>query len=591
MDQINQIKQALDIVDVVGKYVQLKKSGHSYKGLCPFHSEDTPSFMVSQELQIFKCFGCQEGGDIFKFIEKIEGLEFPQALEHLAEKAGIVLEKREYDHSSDVRKRIFEINEFAARFYHYILLKHPAGKQGLDYIKDRRGLSLETIKSFEIGFAPENYTSLRDFLLKKGFKENELITSGILVYTNDGKRTIDKFRGRVVFPLKGIDGKVLGFMGRTIFDIKPKYLNSPETPVFHKGSFVFALDKARLEIKKEGAVVVEGPMDVISAYQAGFKNFIATSGTALTSDQLKLLSRYSNNVTFCFDSDGAGINAAYHAIDLAEKQNFNIKVAVIPSGYKDMDELVTKAPTLAKDVFAKSVSAYDFFYSDAFSKFDKKSAQGKKDIIEHLAPLFSRISNKILFEHYTKKLSEDLNLDIETVITVMGKGASSIEYPTSYGQTTPEKPSPESYRPSTFGYFLAVTTKADIDTQRKYAYKLSSQDINEPILTGIFECYFEYLQKETKSFNIKSVLKRLDAEQVSILQDLYLWDLNSVLDLSNPEQLEKELESIFKRIKKESTKFALTELTEKIKLAELSNDLKKVEALSKEAEKLKETLI
>ncbi|EKD99763.1 MAG: hypothetical protein ACD_22C00180G0001, partial [uncultured bacterium] len=246
MDQITEIKQKIDIIDLIQGYVPLKKSGRNYKGLCPFHSEKTPSFMVSQELQIFKCFGCGESGDIFKFVEKVEGVDFPQALERLAEKAGIKLEKTSYDPNSDKRKSVYELNNIANKLYQYILLKHPAGKKALDYVKNKRKITDEVIAKFGLGYAPDKWDTLYNALTKKGFKIQDIVNAGLIVPRTSGGGFYDKFRGRVMIPLTELDGKVAGFTGRDVVNKDPKYLNSPETPVFHKSSFLFALDKAKV---------------------------------------------------------------------------------------------------------------------------------------------------------------------------------------------------------------------------------------------------------------------------------------------------------------------------------------------------------
>ena len=223
MDTINEIKQKIDIVDLVGSYVSLKKAGRNYKGICPFHSENTPSFMVSPELQIFKCFGCGEAGDIFKFVEKIEGIEFSATLEQLAVKAGIKLEKKDYDPESAKRKELYQINSLTAKYYHYILTKHPQGKIGLDYLTQKRKLTLETIDFFQMGYAPDTWDSLHNFLKKQSIHENEMLDAGVISEKSSGDGYIDKFRGRVVFPSNGIYGNYVGFNVITILDRVPKY--------------------------------------------------------------------------------------------------------------------------------------------------------------------------------------------------------------------------------------------------------------------------------------------------------------------------------------------------------------------------------
>lgn len=591
MDTISQIKQALDIVDVVGSYISLKKSGHSYKGLCPFHADHNPSFMVSQELQIYKCFVCNDGGDIFKFVQKIEGVDFGTALEQLAERAGIKLEKKDFDPQTQAKKQIYVINELTAKFYQYILHKLPAGKVGLDYLKDQRRLKESTIRAWLLGYAPENPDLLKSFLLKKGYTEQELLDAGVIVHSSKGADTIDKFRGRIIFPLTGIDGRILGFMGRTIFNREPKYLNTTETPVFHKGSFVFGLNVARIPIKTKGVVLVEGTLDVISGHEAGIDNVVAVSGTSLTDNQLRVLQRYTTDMTFCFDSDVAGSLAVHRAVEMAERLNFNIKVAVVPKPYKDLDEIVKSDLKRAKTFLVQAVPAYDFFLLDALKKHDKNTALGKKSIVDELSDIFSRVSNPVLIEHYAQKIAEELGLSEDAVLSVFRKtDLPKVSYTEQSSSTAAKLPGID-YKTVPEGYILALLFKADIDMQREYAYKLHPEDFENPVLLSIFNSYIEYLQKDTKSFNIKSVEKALSDEEKSWVADLYIWDLDERFDFGDKGRLEKELESTFKRIRKDSARKALKELTEKIKLAELGNDFDQVAKLSKKVEKLKKLLI
>ncbi len=289
MDTVSQIKQKLDITDIVASYISLKKAGKNYKAVCPFHSEDTPSFMVSPELQIFKCFGCGEAGDMFSFVEKIEGVEFARAMEILAEKAGVKIERQDVDPNYKKKTKLYEINHMAAEFYHHLLTKHKSGQKALDYLKKERGLDDATIDAYKLGYAPNNWDTLNQFLTKKGFETGDLELSGVVVQKRDEKGHIDKFRGRVMFPLIDTSDKIVGFSARDIVGRDPKYLNTQETLIFNKSAFIYGLNKAKVDIKKEGVVFVEGQMDVIKAWQNDIKNVVAVSGTSLTSLQLYIL--------------------------------------------------------------------------------------------------------------------------------------------------------------------------------------------------------------------------------------------------------------------------------------------------------------
>ena len=587
MDQISQIKQKLDIVDVVGSYISLKKAGRNYRGICPFHAEKTPSFMVSPELQIYKCFGCNASGDIFKFVEQIEGVEFPSALEKLAEKAGVVLEKHDYDPQAGLKKQIYFINELTAKYYNYLLVKHPIGKIGLDYLLTKRKLTKETINEFQLGFAPDNWDSLYKFLLKNGVKTEDMVQAGVIVNRQSGEGYIDKFRGRITFPLTGIDGKILGFTARTVFDREPKYLNTSETPVFHKTFFLYGLDKAKLNIKKEGAVFVEGQMDLISAWQYGIRNIVSVSGTALTNNQLSILVRYTNDITFCFDGDSAGINASYRAVEMAEKLNFNIKIAVIPSPYKDLDDMVRADAEEAKKNLKNAIPAYDYFIITMLKKYDKNSALGKKAIMDELVPLFSRISNQILFDHYSKKIAEELNLSEEAVLSVMKKGKMDEQdeetlYPAL--KVLAYKQNPE-------GYFLAMLLKSEPDILNKFIEEIKPKDYQNQQLKEIFEVLVDYAADRKTKLNITNLLKKYNEEQQKVVSELYLWDLEGILDFENKDKISKEIEITVKRIKTDTVKKSLKDLSDEIKIAETEKNTEKLEKLTKKFERLSKGLL
>ena len=588
MDQKDEIKQKLDIVDVVGSYVPLKKSGRNYKAVCPFHSEKTPSFMVSPELQIYKCFGCGVSGDIYSFVQEIEGVDFSRAIEILAERAGVKLIRRVPDTQAEVRKNIYHINELSSKFYNYLLLEHKSGKKALSYLTKDRKLKKETVKEFLLGYAPNNWDSLHKYLLSKGIKDTDMVASGVVIKKQRGEGFIDKFRGRIVFPLTSVDKKIVGFTGRTVLDRKPKYLNTSETPVFHKTSFLFGLDKNRVNIKKEGAVFVEGQMDLISAWQEGIKNLVTVSGTSLTDNQLRILSRYTKDVTFSFDSDFAGVIASLRAIELAEKQGFNIKIAIVPEPYKDLDELIHADLSLAKKVLKDAVGAYDFFLVTALKRNNKKTALGKKKIMEELIPVFSKITNQVVLDHYIKEVSSELNLSLETAFSMFKKGSvekdRDYEFVEESDQIFPvDKRKPEAH-------FIALLLKVPIDIAKEQVTKLEIKDFLSDQIRRIFEKILPYIKGRKTDINIKSLLNKLDEDGQKLVSDLFLWDIEG-LDEDKKVILEKDLEGTVLRIKMDATKRELSDLTEKIKLAEKESDTKELKSLTKRFEKLSKGLI
>ncbi len=353
MSDTQLIKDKIDVVSLVGEYVQLKPAGINHKGLCPFHREKSPSFMVNRERQSWHCFGCAKGGDIFSFIEEIEGMDFVEALKFLAGKAGVELTDRRGSSSKETgqKQRLKEIVAEAARFYHKVLLELPQAELAREYLQ-KRGLTNETIEAWQIGFIPDQWDLLTKYLLKKGHGVDDLIAAGVTIQREgsdmvSGRGFYDRFRGRIMFPLSDIHGAVVGFTGRVLVETEHsggKYVNTPQTPLYDKSRVVFGLHKAKQVMREENlAVLVEGQMDVIACHQAGMANVVATSGTAMTEHQVSLLARYTKNLALAFDADKAGQAAADRGIDVALKQEMNIRMIRIPEGAgKDPDECVKK---------------------------------------------------------------------------------------------------------------------------------------------------------------------------------------------------------------------------------------------------------
>jgi len=407
LNHLDEIRAKLNIEEIVGGYVQLKKAGRNLKGLCPFHNDSRPSFMVSPEKGIGYCFSCNTGGDIFKFIQLIEGVNFPEAVRILADKAGVRLPEFKKE-AHDEKLRTLKANRLAADFYSEELKK---SKNGMDYFV-KRGLTETTIDEFKLGYAPDSYHAVKDVLIKANFSEKELLDSGLLNQRSIAdKGTYDRFRNRYIFPIQDHQGSVVGFGGRIIGEGEPKYLNSPDTPVYNKSFVLYGLNFAKDAIKKaDMAIFVEGYMDVIACHQAGSKNVIATSGTALTTGQLKLIQRYTKNIAFAFDQDTAGMLATKRAIELTQETDLRIKVIQIPNG-KDPDECIKESPEAWKEAIEKAMPAMDFYLSHAFTLYDKNTMDGKRDILAMLLPLIKLISTSMEQNEYLKKLAYELKTD------------------------------------------------------------------------------------------------------------------------------------------------------------------------------------
>lgn len=420
---IEEIKSRLDIVEVIGDYVKLQKAGQSFRGLCPFHSEKTPSFFVSPIRQLWHCFGgCSEGGDIFKFIMRIEGVEFGDALRLLAQRAGIELKKEDPSIRSE-RERLYEICELATKFFERQLKESKIGKEVKQYLLGRE-INEDSLKKWRIGYAPDTWQGLSDFLNLKKFTKKEIEKAGLGLSSEKGS-FYDRFRGRIIFPIFDLNSKVVGFTGR-IFKQKDKpetakYVNTPQTLLYDKGRILYGLDRAKIEIrKKDFCILVEGNTDLIMVHQAGFENSVAVSGTSLTPYQLNILKRYSDNLLIAFDMDMAGQTATKRGIDLAQNEGFNIKIVALPEG-KDPAEIIAKDPEKWKRAVTEAKSIYEFYFDYAFMGQDIKSSGSKKEIAKILLPILKKITNKIEQTHWVKELAQRLGVKEEDIEEEMKK--------------------------------------------------------------------------------------------------------------------------------------------------------------------------
>ena len=582
MDEITQIKQTLNIVDVLQGYVGLKKAGRNYKGTCPFHSENTASFMVSPELQIYKCFGCGESGDVFTFVQKIEGIEFFPALEILAERAGVKLTKKRSDPLAKEKKQIYKINEETANFYNFLLTKHTVGKKGLDYLKTKRSLTNKTIKKFKLGYAPNDWDILYKYLTKKEYTTDELLLAGVTIKKRSNNGYLDKFRGRIIFPLIDVGGKIVGFTGRTAFDKKPKYLNTQETAVFHKSTYLYGLEQSKVALKKEGCVFVEGQVDVITAHQAGIKNVVASSGTSLTLQQLKLVARYTDIVTFCFDPDNAGNAATTRAIDIAETLDLNIKAAMIPKKFGDLDELINHNKAKANTVIDNAVPVYDFFVATAIDKYDKNTAFGKKQIIAELKPRLNKINNMAVKDHYVKLLSKELSLDTATLNKMLDENKQNTAI--SDTMISIERSLSKKQDIELQEYVLALVFKAKLDLAQNILYKLGRKDFTDENVRNVFTKLKAYLTGRKRKFDIKYFVNTLDDALKKKVEDIYLININELS--SNEPLFETELKAVFRRLKNITINRELLKTQEELKVAELEGDEDRLKLLAQKVYKI-----
>lgn len=414
MDAVADIKGRLDIVDVVSEYIPVKPGGSgAFKANCPFHQEKTPSFYVSRPRQSWHCFGCDQGGDIISFVMRMEGMEFREALELLAQKAGVQLPAFDGEKAS-MKKRTHEVNELAMKYFKVCLERMPEGEQARAYVK-KRGLDDLTLDLFGIGFAPESWDMLTKALAEKGVTEQEMLQAGVVAKSDRGPGVYDRFRNRVMFPILDVHGNIVGFTGRILSDDKTeaKYVNTPETSAYRKSAVLYGLDKAKGEIRRQDlAVIVEGNMDVVGSHQFNVLNVVASSGTALTAEQLGLLKRFTNNLAIAFDQDKAGTAATLRGLDLARMQDFNIKIITLPpEAGKDPDEAVRKDPQLWRDAIKDAVGIMDWVYRLAFIEHQTlNSGEQKKEVARMLLPEIKRIVDAVERDHWVKKLAKDLDV-------------------------------------------------------------------------------------------------------------------------------------------------------------------------------------
>jgi DNA primase len=436
MNELEEIKSKVDIVELIGGYVQLKQTGKNFKACCPFHAEKTPSFIVSPERQMWHCFGsCNEGGDIFSFVMKVDGLTFPETVESLANRAGVKLEKRNFE-KNEAKAKLYSANELAADFYHSLLLT-PTGKVALDYLRKNRGMTDKTIKDFNLGYSPLEKDALQKELAGHKFTTLELERAGLVAKKSGEDR--DLFWKRLMFPIRDISGRTVGFSARTLDkDGVPKYINTPATEIYDKSSVLYGIDLAKESIRKMNyCIVVEGNMDVIASYQAGVKNVVASSGTALTEMQLKLLARLTKNLKFAFDIDFAGSEATRRAIEMAWNMGFNIKIVTVPSG-KDAADAVAEDPKIWKGAVKDAKYVVDYLFDSSLEKHNRLDPIGRKTIAKDLLPVIKRIPDEIERDTYIKKLSKELSVDESSIIAAMAKVAApkkaeaTIEKPKAY---------------------------------------------------------------------------------------------------------------------------------------------------------------
>jgi DNA primase len=584
-DQVAEVKSKTDIVSIIGERIELKKAGRNYKANCPFHGEKTPSFMVSPELQIFKCFGCSEAGDVFSFLEKYEGMEFPEALKYLADRAGVKLIRGDFGASTE-KEKLIDINIQTLKFYNYMLLTQPTGKQALEYLQKDRGLKLETIKEFQLGYSPENSYPLSNFLIgKKKFAPSDIERAGIGIPS--GANIYDRFAGRVIFPLFDHRGNPIGFAGRILpWDKRDtgKYINSPETPIYHKSSVLFGLNITRPLIKKKGvAIVVEGELDLISSYQAGIKNIVAIKGSALTEEQVRLLSRFAPKFILALDSDMAGDAAARRGLTVAENSGVEVKVAKI-TGFKDPDEAARGDIDSYKNDLIHAEGVWDYLIDSVMGRFNPATGAGKAKISKELTPILSDIEDKIVQAHYANLVAEKLGVPLEAVTEQISKATAKPQEASESVKASIDKPEGRSRHDLLEERLLTLSFQSDPTILLKP--KVMELVLN-PLNIRILEELTKFL-KTNKKYTNGNFGAALPKELFDGFAKTVLNENQELMD--KPDELKKELDLVQKELKILGTKDNLKLLTLRMREFEKSGDKDKLLKAQNEFNKLAKNL-
>ena len=569
---IDEIKNNNDIVDVVSQYVHLKRSGRNYFGLCPFHNEKSPSFAVSPDKQIFHCFGCGVGGNVIHFISKIEGINFRESIELLAERANITLPKLESigdNKTQELKDKIYQINKEAAYFYHENLYK-PTAKPAQEYVKKRK-LNNATLKEFLIGYS-SNFNELYNFLKSKGFSDEAILASD-LVNKNDRGQFIDRFRHRLMFPIQDVRGRIIAFGGRVLDDSKPKYINSPENLVYSKGRHLFGLYNAKKHDTKK-ILIVEGYMDVISLHQRGITNVVASLGTAMTEAQGRLLRRSSEQIILGYDADGAGQEAIVRGLDILRNLGCDVRVLQI-SGAKDPDEYVTKyGPERLKKCIDDAISLVEFKVRVLKRTLNLENTADKIKFLNEVAKILARVENSMEQEIYIEKISKDYDISKEALYSEIKK----ILYPkntsskilekrnTQYNIVKKEDTKISEARLKRENTIIAMLLMSNANVYSKIKNKIKPEDFkyekNKKILERV---YAEYEKGITEIYDVLSLFE--DEDIINHITEIMAKDYGIT-------DIDKGIDDILNTYERENLKEKRDEILKSLEDSELDNESK-----------------
>ncbi|MFH1779331.1 MAG: DNA primase [Candidatus Omnitrophota bacterium] len=561
---LDEIQNKCDIVEVIGSYIPLKRAGRNFKAPCPFHKEKTPSFMVSPSKQIFHCFGCGAGGNVFNFVMKFEGVEFPEAVRMLAEKVGIELPRfthREFEQST-YASQIFKLNELAASYYHLKLLKSEEGKRPLNYLKGR-DIKDEVITQAKLGFAPDSWDGFINYAKDKGFELGLLERAGLISPREEGGY-YDNFRNRIIFPILDIKNRVLAFGARVLDDSLPKYINSPETEIYIKGRHLYGLNFSVAAIKeKDFCIVVEGYLDFLIPYQYGIKNIVASSGTSLTDTQVRLMKRYTKNVIMVYDGDQAGEAASLRGLDLFVQEGLNVRIVSLPKGY-DPDLFVRKKGASEFNALIDSAKdLFDYKLGLLTSRYDAYVPRDKSTICTEMLPTIAKITNAVLKYEYIKRLADRLQVKEEALLLELKKVKPDYTYelPKDFSKGQPQGALAEKI---IIGLML---DQPEVIPAVKSSLKLD--DLVDEKARRIADEIFKSCE-DGKVLKPTQLINRLKDESLSQM----ISEATSLADEIT--DVQKNLDDCIRWIKNQNIKTKLAELQNLIKVAQAMGDEKRV---------------
>ncbi|MBM4401996.1 MAG: DNA primase [Candidatus Cloacimonetes bacterium] len=598
-DEVQEIKDKLDIVEFINSYAPLKKTGRNFRALCPFHSERTPSFFVSPERQTWHCFGCNRGGDIYSFLMEKEGLTFGEALRMLASRAGVELKTRFSPQRQERKERLLAATHLASEFYHYLLAKHKLGEKTRQYLSNR-SIERTSIEEFKLGYAPSSWEAAGKFLLSRGFKVDELLETGLIIEksdirhpTSDIRHWYDRFRGRLMFPVFDVTNRVVGFSARTLENEEPKYINSPESAIFKKGHLLYGLNLAKDEIRaKDTTILVEGNLDVISAHQAGFQNVVAPLGTGVTEAHAKLSKRFAQKISICFDNDEAGTQATLRAIPIAQSQGLEISVLQIKNA-QDADELIRQDPQLFEKALSETRTAFFYLLSLGKGKFNATdTALSKKKIAALVLPFIARTPKEIEKDALVKKLAEELGIseravwsDLEKTSGLENQRISELEEGENKKAETPKKSREILLAEHLLQLILASEKTVWVDEKFKTILSNIQKDFFvSDKLTEIWQSVEKFFNQK-REINVKEIGKNLSPSSQAVYDLLILRPAAKIYE--KEQEFLNDLQLAADELKKLFLRKKLQELSLAIREAEKKEAREEVDRLKKE---FKETL-